>query len=183
MKKAIFFDRDGTLNRVLENGTTPCKSDDFVLYSGVEQLLSRFREDGFLNIVVTNQPDIGRGRLEGGELEKIHEILRDLPIDDIFVCPHIDEDNCECRKPKPGLLIQAASKWSISLENSFMVGDTWRDVGAGKNAGCHAVLLIRPQTRFKAKRRGILPNHVVYDYEGLYRYISRRNGTYNLKYR
>jgi D-glycero-D-manno-heptose 1,7-bisphosphate phosphatase len=93
-------------------------------------------------LVVTNQPDVGRGKQPRETLEVLHRMLRKrLPLDDIFVCCHTDEDNCNCRKPMPGMLLEAARKYNIELAASFMVGDRWRDVEAGYNAGCKTILI------------------------------------------
>jgi len=91
-------------------------------------------------IVVTNQPDIARGTQDRAVADAIHHALREtLPLDDFFVCPHDDADQCDCRKPLPGLLLRATEKYDIDLPQSFMVGDRWRDVDAGASAGCATV--------------------------------------------
>jgi D-glycero-D-manno-heptose 1,7-bisphosphate phosphatase len=91
-------------------------------------------------IVVTNQPDVARGDLSRATAEAINRaLLRQLPVDAILACFHDDVDDCECRKPKPGLLVQAASEMGLNLDASFMVGDRWRDTGAGRRAGCTTI--------------------------------------------
>jgi D-glycero-D-manno-heptose 1,7-bisphosphate phosphatase len=93
-------------------------------------------------IVVTNQPDVRRGKQRPEVIEAIHDVLRSrLAIDDVRVCPHDDEDACACRKPAPGLLVDAARDWGIALASSVMVGDRWRDVEAGRRAGCRTVFV------------------------------------------
>ena len=93
-------------------------------------------------IVVTNQPDLTTGKQTPDVLEAIHDYLRqETGVDDIFVCPHVDGDGCDCRKPKPGMLRAAAEKWDIDLSRSVMVGDRWRDIGAGKAVGCSTVFI------------------------------------------
>jgi D-glycero-D-manno-heptose 1,7-bisphosphate phosphatase len=95
------------------------------------------RKAGFLNIVVTNQPDIATGKQKAEVIEVMHQRLRnELALDEIKVCRHSDTDLCDCRKPKPGMLLQAAREFDIDLKRSFMVGDRWRDVAAGQAAGC-----------------------------------------------
>lgn len=145
MRKAIFFDRDGVINKViLKDGKpfSPRKFEEFKLLDGIRKVLERFRKKEFLNIIVTNQPDIARGLIKTETLEKMHKFIEEnLPIDDIFICPHDDIDNCHCRKPKPGMLLEAAEKWHINLKESFMIGDSWKDIEAGKAAGCATVLL------------------------------------------
>jgi len=148
LNKAIFLDRDGVINKVfLSNGKpfSPRRFSEFELFPEVENALSSFKEVGFLNIVITNQPDIARGFLKWKELEKMHFLVRErLPIDDILICPHSDEDNCLCRKPKPWMLLVAAKKWNISLKEFFFIGDTWKDTMAGKKAGCKTILIDAP---------------------------------------
>ena len=105
--------------------------------AGVPGALSSLRQAGFLNIVVTNQPDVATGRIKLETVEAMHQRLKqDLALDDIKVCYHGDADGCDCRKPKPGMLLQAAREFGIDLKRSFMVGDRWRDVAAGQAAGC-----------------------------------------------
>lgn len=148
MKKAIFIDRDGVINKVfLINGKpfSPRRFEEFKLIPKVEDALNFFKEVGFISIVITNQPDIAQGLMKWEELEKMHSLIRErLPVNDIVVCPHGDEDNCLCRKPKPGMLFKAAKKWNIDLQGSFLVGDTWKDMIAGKRAGCKTILIDMP---------------------------------------
>jgi D-glycero-D-manno-heptose 1,7-bisphosphate phosphatase len=145
IKRAIFLDRDGVINRVIIRGnkvSSPWKLEEFEFLPGTKEVLKKLKEAGFLNIVVTNQPDVKRGNLKVEELEKMNQILKEnLPIEEIKICPHDDSDNCSCRKPKPGLLIEAAKEYGIDLKNSFLIGDGWKDVEAGKAAGCKVILL------------------------------------------
>jgi D-glycero-D-manno-heptose 1,7-bisphosphate phosphatase len=151
MKKAVFLDRDGVINRVLLKDGIPCSPrtiKELVLNDGIANFLAQTRKAGFLNIVFTNQPDITRGLMDPENLQVIHDFLRkNLAIDDIYLCPHDDADNCFCRKPKPGMLIEAAQKWDINLDISFIIGDQWKDVKAGKNAGCITILLDFPYNK------------------------------------
>ena len=95
-----------------------------------------------INQIVTNQPDIARGIVKLSTVKKMNNIITDeLPIDEIMICPHVDIDNCNCRKPKPGMILNLAEKWSINLENSFIIGDNWKDIESGKSAGCRTILL------------------------------------------
>ena len=145
--KAIFWDRDGIINKVImRKGETssPWKLEEFEILPDVKEYLEAFKGMGFLNIVFTNQPDISRGFLKIEELEKMHKIiLETLPVDEIKVCPHDNKDNCSCRKPKPGLILEAVEKWSIDLKKSYVIGDSWKDIEAGKAAGCKTFLLRR----------------------------------------
>jgi D-glycero-D-manno-heptose 1,7-bisphosphate phosphatase len=98
-----------------------------------------------LNIVITNQPDISRGAMDISELEAMHRRIREtLPVDEILTCPHDDNDACDCRKPRPGMLLTAAQTWNIDLRQSFTIGDQWKDMEAGKAAGCTTVLIDYP---------------------------------------
>jgi D-glycero-D-manno-heptose 1,7-bisphosphate phosphatase len=140
VRRAVFLDRDGVINRsVVKDGKprAPESVDDLEILEGVRESLESLRNAGFLNIVVTNQPDVAAGKLELETVEAMHRRLRnELVLDDIKVCYHGDADGCECRKPKPGMLLQAAREFGIDLKRSFMVGDRWRDVAAGNAAGC-----------------------------------------------
>lgn len=145
MNRAIFLDRDGVINKVImKNGNpySPRKFEEFELLPGIKTVLINFKNNGFQNIIVTNQPDIARNLMEWDELNKIHDYIRkELPIDDIRICPHDDSYNCECRKPKPGMLYKAAGDFDIDLKKSFVIGDRWKDIEAGRCAGCNTILI------------------------------------------
>ena len=147
MRPAVFLDRDGVLNRApVRAGKpySPSGPDELQILPGVAEACARLREAGFLLIVVTNQPDVARGLQRRETVESIHRALRRLlPLDDVRVCYHDDPAHCACRKPAPGLLKQAAQDWEIALSASFMVGDRWRDIEAGRRAGCQTVFLGR----------------------------------------
>jgi D-glycero-D-manno-heptose 1,7-bisphosphate phosphatase len=120
----------------------PESVDELELLPGVEQACRQLHEDGLLLIVVTNQPDFARGAQTMATVEALNrELSSRLPLDEVRVCPHDDADRCQCRKPAPGLLLDAAHDWGIELENSVMVGDRWRDVEAGRRAGCKTVFI------------------------------------------
>jgi D-glycero-D-manno-heptose 1,7-bisphosphate phosphatase len=145
MRRAVFLDRDGVLNRanVVDGKPLPPASvEELELLPGVEQACRQLHEAGLLLIVVTNQPDVARGTQTIETVEALNrELSSRLPLDEIRVCPHDDADHCDCRKPAPGLLLDAAREHGIELENSVMVGDRWRDVEAGRRAGCATVFL------------------------------------------
>jgi D-glycero-D-manno-heptose 1,7-bisphosphate phosphatase len=145
MTKALFLDRDGVINKeIARDGGffSPRFYTDFQLLPEVKEALEIAKKAGLVTIVITNQPDISRGLMELNELEKMHkEMMEKLPIDDLFVCVHSDEDECNCRKPKIGALLQAAKKWNIDLKNSYFVGDSYKDIEAGKNAQCTTFLI------------------------------------------
>ena len=143
--RAVFLDRDGVLVRVLGGPAAPRSAatlDELELLPDAAEACVALKAAGYALVVVTNQPEIARGRLDAEIVAHQHEVLRDaLPLDDIVVCPHDDADGCDCRKPKPGMLVDAAARLGLDLEASFMVGDRWRDVEAGRNAGCLVVFV------------------------------------------
>jgi len=141
--RAVFLDRDGVLNRALiRNGRPypPQSLGELELLPGVESACHALHDAGFMLVVVTNQPDISRGTTTAAQVHSMNAaVTRQLPIDVVRVCPHDDADACECRKPKPGMLEAAAKDYLIDLASSFMVGDRWRDIEAGRRAGCRTV--------------------------------------------
>lgn len=141
-RRAVFLDRDGVLNEAtVRDGKpyAPHSLEDFRLLPGVREALQSLRDAGFLNVVVTNQPDVATGKARREDIDAIHrEILQKLPLDAVKVCLHSDADNCACRKPKPGLILEAARELGIDTSASFLVGDRWRDVQAAHAAGCTA---------------------------------------------
>lgn len=145
MSRAVFLDRDGVLNRALVRGGRPFAPrtlDEFELLPQVKQAAHSLRALGFRLIVVTNQPDVATGQAAQETVEAMHaRLLTELPIDDVFACYHTDEHACDCRKPRPGMLHAAAEKWEISLSRSYLVGDRWRDIEAGRSAGCRTLLV------------------------------------------
>jgi len=144
--RAFFLDRDGVINRsIIHDGKpfAPIYPSEFQIISGVEEALLKIRAYGYKSIIVTNQPDISNGKQSSESLAKIHEnLLAKLPIDCIEVCTHIDSHRCHCRKPEPGMLLDAAQRLGVNLNESYMVGDRWRDVEAGQRAGCKEIFFI-----------------------------------------
>jgi D-glycero-D-manno-heptose 1,7-bisphosphate phosphatase len=145
MRSAVFLDRDGVINRAfVHHGRPypPASLRDLEVLPQVAGALSALKARGYPLIVVTNQPDVARGRISRESVESIHErLMRDLDLDAILTCFHDNADACDCRKPKPGLLFQAAHDFDIDLSSSFMVGDRWRDMEAGKRAGCRTLYI------------------------------------------
>ena len=141
-KKAVFVDRDGTVMPDLGYLATPA---GVTLFPGVGEGLRRLREKGFLLVMVTNQSGVGRGYFSLDDLAAVHRRLFDLLLpfgvvfDEVQFCPHAPEAECECRKPRPGMLLRAAEKLNIDLAASFMIGDSPADMGAGKAAGCRTI--------------------------------------------
>ena len=144
-RPAVFLDRDGVINRVQIRGGRPHPPDqleDFEFLPGVVEAAELLHGAGFALVVATNQPDVATGRQRREVVEAIHAHIRELvPLDAIKVCYHVDADRCGCRKPQPGMLLEAARELSLDLARSFMVGDRWRDVEAGRAAGCQTILV------------------------------------------
>lgn len=145
--RAVFLDRDGVLNiPTINNGRSyaPRKLDDFQLYTEAVSSLGKLRQAGFSLIVVTNQPDVGNGLVDSAVVESMHQKLCILlPIDAVKVCFHSQMDDCYCRKPKPGMLLDAAREFNINLTASFLIGDRWSDVEAGRQCGCFTIFIDR----------------------------------------
>ena len=161
MKLGIFIERDGVLNQARaerQQQISPLTLDEFKVNTGLAPLLQQLKASGFTIIVTTNQPGISRGYLMRRELDRMHDVLRRaLPVDDIFVCPHDETDRCPCRKPKPGLFAEAAFKWRLALDRSFVISDKWQDSEAARSAGCTS-LLIKSQWNGSAHHDFVLPD-------------------------
>lgn len=148
-QRAVFLDRDGVINRALEREAKPFPPrnlSEFEILPEVPAALKKLKAAGFLLVVATNQPDVGRGTLKQEIVEQIHaHMATQLPIDRVEVCFHSgkDEPPCDCRKPKSGMLQRAARELNIDLKQSWMVGDRWRDVDCGHNAGCKTIFVNR----------------------------------------
>jgi len=144
-KRAVFFDRDGVLNEARVKDGKPYPPDtlaDFVIFADAPEVCTSLRDAGFLLVVVTNQPDIGRGTQAEEVVDAMHEELnKSLHLDAIYICPHSDEHACDCRKPKPGMIYMASEEHGINIAGSYLVGDRWRDVTCGNGAGCKTVFI------------------------------------------
>ena len=147
-RRAVFLDRDGVINRPLVRDGKPyppASVAEFEMLSGVPEACRLLKNLGFLLVVATNQPDVGRGTVAREAVETIHAwLLQQLPITRIMTCFHAGAaygDRCDCRKPLPGMLLQAAEMLNIDLARSFMIGDRWRDVDCGFNAGCKTIFI------------------------------------------
>jgi len=145
MQKAVFLDRDGVINRAVVRDRKPYPPANLAaleVLPGVFGAMQSLRNAGWLLIVITNQPDVARGTTLRADVEGINQYLQQcLPIDEIRTCYHDSEDGCACRKPLPGALLAAAKTFDIDLAVSYMVGDRWRDVEAGKRAGCKTIYI------------------------------------------
>ncbi len=146
MNRAVFLDRDGVINRKPPEGEYIVNRRELVLLPGVPDAVRELQHAGFLVIVVTNQSGVARGKIDLDELHAIHQRMRELflasevSISDIYVCPH--EGDCTCRKPAPGMLLRAAQEHGVDLQTSWVVGDSLRDIEAGKRAGCQTIWII-----------------------------------------
>lgn len=149
-RRAVFLDRDGVLLKLLENGTglrPPRSLDEIEFTEDAPQALERLQLAGFARIVVTNQPDIARGTLDERVVRQMHErLLSRLSIDAVYFCPHDNDQECGCRKPKPGLILQAAEEHELDLVRSCLIGDRWVDLGAAEAAGIDGILLQAPHS-------------------------------------
>lgn len=148
MKRAVFIERDAILNEVRpgpKQQIPPLTLEEFKVIKAVEPALQVLKSAGFVLIATTNQPGLSRGYQSRRELDRMHDILRKaFPLDDIMLCPHDENDHCPCRRPRPGLLIEAAFKWKVNLDHSFVISDKWQDAEAARTAGCTSLQLKSP---------------------------------------
>jgi D-glycero-D-manno-heptose 1,7-bisphosphate phosphatase len=161
--RAVFLDRDGVVNDLVERDgrpVSPRRLADFVVSKGVADATARLRKGGWRVVVVTNQPDVARGALSTEILDEMHRVLRDaISFDALYACVHDDRDGCSCRKPLPGMLEQAAHDLDLDLAGSWMIGDRWVDIAAASAAGCRSILLERPDS-WDVTTAGAPPAHL-----------------------
>jgi D-glycero-D-manno-heptose 1,7-bisphosphate phosphatase len=159
--RGIYLDRDGVLNRAVVRGAKPYPPATLTaleILPGVPEALARLRAAGYRLVVVTNQPDVGRGNTPLATVEAIHaQLLQDLPLDAVEVCLHGGDVPCHCRKPRPGMILRDAVRFGVDLGASFMVGDRWRDVDAGAAAGCRTILI---EAGYDERAPDHAPDHV-----------------------
>jgi D-glycero-D-manno-heptose 1,7-bisphosphate phosphatase len=148
MKSAIFFERDGVLSVARTERhyqVTPLTLEEFQVNQMALPALERLKAAGFVLIATTNQPGLSRGTLSRRELDRMHALLRrTFPLDDVLVCPHDETDHCPCRKPAAGLFTEAAFKWQLDLERSFVISDKWQDARAARTVGCTSMMIQSP---------------------------------------
>jgi len=165
-KRAIFLDRDGVINREVGYLSDP---NYFKFIEGSIEALRVLKQKGYLLIVITNQAGIARGFFKEETLKVIHDrmitllLQNDIELDDVFYCPHHPEftGSCDCRKPKPGMILKAQLKFNVDLTNSYMVGDTLNDIKTGKAAGCKTVLVLSGYGKEEQKKIGsIIPDMI-----------------------
>ena len=144
-KKAVFLDRDGVINRapIIEGlPRSPRDIQELEIIPGVKEAVTLLFSSGFEIVVVTNQPEVARGFIYQDDIEKIHEeIAKQTGLKHFKVCIHDNKDRCDCRKPKPGMLSQAATEFNLDLKQSSLVGDRWKDIQAGQEVGCRCLFI------------------------------------------
>jgi D-glycero-D-manno-heptose 1,7-bisphosphate phosphatase len=165
LTRAVFLDRDGVINRNAPEGQYVTSWEDFYILPGVVEGIALLNREGFSVIVVTNQRCVAKGLITAADLEKMHQRMSEVlaragaTINAIYYCPHETESSCTCRKPAPGMLLDAARSRGIELRASWMIGDSEIDVEAGKNAGCKTARLTAMNDTFdEAERRLITPS-------------------------
>jgi D-glycero-D-manno-heptose 1,7-bisphosphate phosphatase len=175
--RAVFLDRDGVLNQAMVRNRQPYSPqnlDDLKIIDGIPESLRTLKEAGYLLIGITNQPDVARGKQKRDVVESMHKALLSLlPLDDIFTCYHDDADKCSCRKPNPGLILEAASRYQIDPASSFMVGDRWRDIEAGHRAGCSTILI---DYHYQERESAFPPEHRVSNFNEAVKIILKNKG-------
>lgn len=168
MKKAFFLDRDGVINKakiIKGKPYPPASLSELTILDGVEEAVYRLKEKQFLVGIVTNQPDIATGKTNIELVNEINSYIRKrLQLDFVQMCVHVESDKCSCRKPKPGMLFDQARRDSIDLNESYMVGDRWRDIEAGIAAGTKTVWL---ENNYSEKK----PSSFDYKTESLYEFV------------
>ncbi len=173
-ERAVFLDRDGVINESITRGGKPYPPrniEETVLVPAAGEALGKLKARGFLLLVVTNQPDVRRGTTTREQVQEIHRLLSSqLPLDDFFVCYHDDGDNCDCRKPLPGLLLQGVEKYGVDVSRSYLVGDRWRDIEAGAAAGCRTILI---DHRYNERSPRIAPDVIVSSLAGAVDWILK----------
>ena len=180
LQRAVFLDRDGTIARDVPY----CRHvDDFVILPGVPEAVRLLNECAFKVVVITNQSGISRGYFTEETLSLIHRKMKEelkkhgASVDAIYYCPHHPDDDCECRKPKPGLLLHAAEDMGISLRLSYMIGDDRKDTEAGREAGCRTVWLTTDQGPSVSEPHPQMPNHVARDLYEAVQWVIRDTGS------
>jgi D-glycero-D-manno-heptose 1,7-bisphosphate phosphatase len=165
LKKAIFLDRDGVINKaIVVNGKpySPRSVEEVEIIAGVAQSILELKNAGFEIIVVTNQPDIARKKTTTEKIQEIHDFIKkETGVNNFYLCPHDNSDTCLCRKPKAGLITRAADDLEVDLSQSYLIGDRWKDITAGQLAGCECFFIEEnylekkpnmPYTRVKSLR-------------------------------
>jgi D-glycero-D-manno-heptose 1,7-bisphosphate phosphatase len=171
LKKVVFLDRDGTINR--DSAAYIKSREEFEFLPGSLEAIKNLTVNGFVNIVITNQSAVPRNLISLNELEVVHNMMTETvalnggEIKDIFYCAHMPEEGCNCRKPEPGLIHQARKKYGIDLTVAVMVGDSPKDVECARRAGCGRAVLVKSGIEDNVedvlKTRQIFPDYVAED--------------------
>jgi D-glycero-D-manno-heptose 1,7-bisphosphate phosphatase len=175
--RAVFLDRDGVLMR---DASYFGHVDQVELIAGAPQALRRLQDAGFRLFVVTNQSGVGRGYFSREAVEEIHTLLNrhftaaGVSIEHYYVCPHHPEDNCDCRKPKPKFLFEAACEYGLDLSRCFMIGDRPSDIQCGYNAGATSILVLTGAGRETLETHAVVPAAVVDDIGAAAEWILQR---------
>ncbi len=141
LKRALFLDRDGILNKLVKN-RPPWNIDEINIYPEASTIIEHIKKYSYIPIIVTNQPDAGRGKLTYEKLYQINDYISNiLEIEYKYICPHPYDGMCNCRKPLPGMLLRAKEENNIDLHNSILIGDREKDIQAGRSAGCKTIFL------------------------------------------
>ena len=189
LKKVVFLDRDGVINRDSSNYIK--KWEEFEFLSGSLDGIRDLTRAGFTVIVITNQSVINRKMVTTKDLEQIFSKMKEViasqkgVIKDIFYCPHTPEERCLCRKPKPGLILEAAEKYHIDLTDAVMVGDSGKDIECARNAGCGLAILVRTGNIDAAQKelseKAISPDYVARDLNEAAEYIIDTSGQHPIR--
>lgn len=165
MARAVIFDRDGVINRLVWHEgryTSPWTTNEFKVYSGVKEAIASLKKKGYIILVATNQPGLAYGEVSREAYASMCQQVFELGVCEIFTCDHPLDSTCDCRKPKPGLLLNAARKYDLSLRESYFVGDNESDMQAAAAAGCKGILLrtllnVDTQAAHEIGMLGLLP--------------------------
>ena len=173
MNKAFFLDRDGIINKVILKRNKPYPPrhiNQFKYNDDLQEILKYIKAKGYIIIIVTNQPDPIRGICDFQDVRDIHnKIINEIEVDKIYSCFHTKNDECLCRKPKPGMIFQAAYEFKIDLKQSYLIGDRWKDIEAGNSAGCKTIFVDYCYKESKERK-------IQYDYKiDYYRVNERRS--------
>lgn len=176
--KAIFLDRDGVINNPVISEGKPyaiLRIGQIHVIDGIKELIERWHIEGYFVFMVSNQPDIANHIVSQSKVNKINNYLKSqVLLDDIFVCPHNDADKCNCRKPKTGLFLQANEKYEIDFSQSYVIGDRWKDIEAGKNIGCKTIFVDYDYKEKKPKNPDIVVTKVS-DIDKIWSFINDKN--------
>ena len=171
--KAVFLDRDGVINRCInikKKCFAPKFYRDFKLYPYVKSSIIKLKKKNYLIIVVTNQPDICKKKIKIEEINKMNNKLLDIGVDDIFICPHDQKSNCNCRKPKIGLINKVKKKYKIDYNRSYLIGDRQSDIELAKKINCHPLFI----NRYYLENQNYNVNHTFYSLNGAVNYILKK---------